>query len=152
MKHLSIIFLGILSMVTYGCGNKSSEGNYGAQVDTTVYLSPDEVFNGLDSAISVDCTVKGTVTEVCQAEGCWLKLKKSDGSGLLVRAKGHSFTVPKDIADHTVYVTGIARFDTTDVETLKDYAKDAGKSQAEIDSITSPEITPLIEAEGVLVR
>jgi len=151
MKQLYFAsFIALLS--AYACSNGPAEGTFGSQVDTAVYLSPDELFTKLDSAVSIDGTVKGTVMEVCQSEGCWLKLKKSDGTGLLVRTKDHSFTVPKDIADHTVYVTGVAHWDTTDVATLKDYAKDAGKSAAEIDSITEPEIIPVIEAEGVLVH
>lgn len=149
MKH-SLILLSIFILVA--CGNKTTEGTYGTSVDTSVYLSPDELMSRLDSSLSIDCTLKGTVEQVCQAEGCWLKLKKSDGSSLMVRSKDHAFTVPKDIADHTVFVTGLVHWDTTDVATLKDYAKDAGKTDAEIDSITAPEIVPVMEAEGVLVR
>lgn len=140
------------ALVVVACGSKTSDGTYGTSVDTSVYLSPDELMTRLDSSLSIDCTLKGTVEQVCQAEGCWLKLKKSDGGSLLVRTKDHTFTVPKDIADHTVFVTGLVHWDTTDVATLKDYAKDAGKSDAEIDSINAPEIIPVMEAEGVLVR
>lgn len=149
MKQIMIL---LTAVVVVACGSKSPEGTYGGSVDTAVYLSPDELMTRLDSSLSIDCTLKGTVEQVCQAEGCWLKLKKSDGGSLLVRTKDHTFTVPKDIADHTVFVTGLVHWDTTDVATLKDYAKDAGKSDAEIDSITAPEIVPVMEAEGVLVR
>src|SRR5438045_8256704 len=48
--------------------------------------------------------IAGKVVEVCRAEGCWLKLEKSDGSSMMVRAKNHSLFVPVDLIGKAVVV------------------------------------------------
>ena len=71
---------------------------------------------------------------------------------LLVRTREHSFKVPKDIAGRMVYVSGTVHWDTTDVETLRDYAKDEGKPDSIVATINEPEIIPVVEADGIFVR
>jgi hypothetical protein len=46
---------------------------------------------------------------------------------------------------------GIARYEVTSIEDLKHFAEDAGKSQAEIDSITEPDKELVFEASGVIL-
>jgi hypothetical protein len=41
--------------------------------------------------------------------------------------------------------------DTTSIETLRHYAKDGGKSEAEIAAITTPKENLAYEAKGVVV-
>jgi hypothetical protein len=47
---------------------------------------------------------------------------------------------------------GYATVDTVDVEMLRHFAEDAGKSQDEIDAITEPEYELTFEATGVLIK
>ena len=47
---------------------------------------------------------------------------------------------------------GVAKLDTVEVDVLKHYAEDAGKSQDEIDAITEPEIKLAFEAVGVKIK
>jgi hypothetical protein len=49
-------------------------------------------------------------------------------------------------------VHGKAFVSVESIEELKHYAKDAGKSQAAIDSIVAPEVTYSFEANGVLLK
>jgi hypothetical protein len=51
-----------------------------------------------------------------------------------------------------VVVKGKAFVSIESVDELKHYAKDAGKSQAAIDSITKPESTYGFMADGVLIK
>ena len=101
---------------------------------------------------SMSCTVKGTVAEVCQSEGCWFTIANEAGEPVTIKMKEHSFTVPKDIAGKIAYFHGTALLDTTSVETLRDYAKDAGKSESEIAAIQEPKVELMVEAEGVILR
>ena len=49
-------------------------------------------------------------------------------------------------------VQGEAFYDTLTVPMLKHYAEDAGKSQAEIDAITEPELRLAFTATGVMIE
>ena len=53
--------------------------------------------------------------------------------------------------DKEVIVNGKAFVSVESIDVLKHYAKDAGKSQAAIDSITEPKVTYSFMANGVLI-
>jgi hypothetical protein len=74
------------------------------------------------------------------------------GGTMKVKFKDYAFFVPKDIAGKEVVIKGMATTDTTTVEELRHYAEDAGKSQAEIDSITEPKIGYKFLASGVALK
>lgn len=153
MKH-PILILAVAGVIVGSCGSGTTpEGTlYGKAVDTALVIGPDEAVAQLANSSNLICTINGTVEQVCQAEGCWLKLKLKDNSSLLVRTREHAFKVPKDLAGRLVYVAGTAHMDTTDVATLQDYAKDEGKPDSVIAAITQPEISPVVEADGILVK
>lgn len=94
--------------------------------------------------------IKGTVTTVCEAMGCWIKIKSADGD-LMVRMKDHGFFVPLALNGKEVIVDGIAEEKTTSVAQLKHYAEDANKSKEEIDAIKDAKKELTITAKGVLV-
>jgi hypothetical protein len=149
MKKLFTIAC-LLGLATFSFAQKGN--NYGKTVKTKKAIAV-PVF--LDEMARADSTwsgvVKGTVKEVCKREGCWLRLDDGSGNDILVKMKDHEFTVPKDIDGKTVYVMGTAFKTTTSVKTLKHYAEDAGKSQAEIDAITQPKTEIKLEATGVKI-
>jgi len=60
--------------------------------------------------------------------------------------------VPKDIAGKEVIVNGLAYVKETSVEEQRHYAEDAGKSEEEIATITSPKKSYAFEADGVLIK
>ena len=93
-----------------------------------------------------------TVSEVCQAKGCWMKLQLQDGGEAMVRFKDYGFFVPKDIAGKQVVVSGKAFVDMMSVEDQQHYAEDEGKSAEEIAAITEPKKTYSFEASGVLIK
>ena len=53
--------------------------------------------------------------------------------------------------DKEVIVNGKAYVNVETVADLKHYAKDAGKSQTAIDSVTKPEVRYSFMADGVLI-
>ncbi len=95
--------------------------------------------------------VIGEVESVCQAKGCWMKVKLENGETMRVTFKDYGFFVPKDIAGQKIIFQGNPEIKTTSVEELKHYAKDAGKSDSEINTITKPKTELTFVAEGVLV-
>ncbi|HRH60975.1 MAG TPA: DUF4920 domain-containing protein, partial [Chitinophagaceae bacterium] len=94
--------------------------------------------------------IKGTVTEVCEAMGCWIKIKATNGD-MMVKLKDHSFFVPLALIGKEVVVAGTAEMKETSVAQLKHYAEDANKSKDEIDAIKEPKKEILIQAKGLLV-
>ncbi|RYD57932.1 MAG: DUF4920 domain-containing protein [Sphingobacteriales bacterium] len=100
-----------------------------------------------------DVVVKGTIAQVCQAEGCWIKLKNdAGGEDILVKFKDHAFLVPKDIAGKSVVVNGKAVKKVTSVDERKHMAEDAGASEEEIAKITTPKEELRIDATGIVVE
>ncbi len=95
--------------------------------------------------------IKGTVTSVCQKEGCWLLVDIGGEKMMRVRFKDHAFVVPKNISGKTVVLDGHAYTTTTSVAELRHYAMDAGKSKEEIEKITEPEVNLNFEARSVVV-
>ena len=94
--------------------------------------------------------IKGVVTEVCEAMGCWIKIKSANGD-MMVKMKDHSFFVPLALNGKEVVIAGIAEIKETSVAQLKHYAEDANKSKEEIDAIKEPQKEIVIQAKGVLV-
>ncbi len=95
--------------------------------------------------------IEGEVESVCQAAGCWMKLKMADGQTMRVTFKDYAFFVPKDITGKKVIIEGVPEIKETSVEMLKHYAQDAGKSKSEIDAIAQPKKEFSFEAKGVLI-
>ena len=98
-----------------------------------------------------DFKAYGTILEVCPEKGCWMKLDTGNDETVMVRFKDYGFFMPLD-ASGEVVIHGKAYVSETSVKDLKHYAKDAGKSQEEIDQITAPEMTWSFEADGVLLK
>ncbi len=129
-----------------------STGSFGETIDKDGAVAVDEVLGLIVDNETLEVKVIGTIKEVCQHTGCWLKFDFGDGEEIMVRMKDHDFYVPMDAAGKTAWVEGIATREMISVNMLKHYAEDAGKSQLEIDAITEPEMTYTLEAKGVIIE
>lgn len=98
-----------------------------------------------------DGKIQGKVVEVCQAMGCWAKLKREDGSTIMIKVKDHEFAMPMDMIGRTVVVEGKAELKETSVAMLKHYAEDGGKSKEEIEKIKEPKKELIMTIKGVKV-
>ena len=94
--------------------------------------------------------LKGKVTQVCEREGCWIKVLSPDGS-MMVKMKDHTFTVPLVLNGKEVIIHGIADEKLTTVEQLRHFAEDAGKSKEEMAKIKEPKREITVQAKGILV-
>ena len=95
--------------------------------------------------------IKGEISQVCQAEGCWMKMKNEAGEDIFVKFKDHAFLIPKDLAGHKAYVSGTASRKTVSVHDQQHYAEDAGKSADEIAKITQDKVELRVDATGVVI-
>ena len=124
---------------------------FGEKLKTRNSISVEAFKQALDGSENWSGVVSGTVKQVCKSEGCWLRLDDGSKDGILVKMKDHNFTVPKDIDGKKVFVKGMAQKSTTTVEQLRHYAEDAGKTAAEISTITAPKVEIKMDALGVIV-
>ncbi len=110
-----------------------------------------KLFDELKGDASTQAQISGSITEVCQAKGCWMKVALSDGEEVFVRFKDYGFFVPTNSAGNSVIMKGKAFLEEMSVEDQQHYAMDKGASQEEINAITSPKRTYRFEAEGVVI-
>lgn len=94
---------------------------------------------------------KSKINSVCKKKGCWMKMDLANEKESFVKFKDYAFFVPLNADNSEAIVSGKAFVDEITVAELKHYAKDGGKSQAEIDKITEPKITYAFQADGVLI-
>jgi hypothetical protein len=113
-------------------------------------IAPDEIKSKLVND-QFEGQVKAKVTEVCKAEGCWIKVQRADGTSMMVRAKDHKFLMPENIVGKTVLIEGNATVKEVTEEMRKHYAEDGGKSKKEIDAIKGSEKDVQFAAKGVKV-
>jgi len=151
MKQLLLAISAIFFLFTAKAQDTAVSGAvYGEVKDKGEVVSIDKLESSLKEN-KYEGKITGKVVEVCQAMGCWVKLQKADGSTVLVKAKEHAFTMPKDIVGKDVVVEGEASVKEVTEKMRKHYAQDAGKSKEEIAKIkgSSKEIT--VTANGVKV-
>ncbi|MCC2544983.1 DUF4920 domain-containing protein [Hymenobacter sp. BT175] len=125
---------------------------YGAATTSDGALPLAELPKALGNQDSAKVKLVGTATGVCQAKGCWLTMKTTEGKEMRVRFKDYAFFVPKDLTGKTVVIDGWAHREIVPVEDLQHYAKDAGKSAKEVAAITKPDEQLTFMADGVLVQ
>ena len=125
---------------------------YGAPIEKKEAVSLMEMENIVAEKGVFEGKVSGKVTEVCLEKGCWMRIEKANGETMLVRFKDYGFFMPLNAAGSEAIVNGKAFISIESVDELKHYAKDAGKSQAAIDSITEPKVSYSFLSNGVLIK
>lgn len=166
MKKLFILPLAILA---FACGNTEKPAAedtsnveetmapeitmayFGAEITPDAALEAAEIGQQLAGKDSVRLKVSGNIEKVCQMKGCWMTMKSGE-QDMHVTFKDYGFFVPKDAMGNKAIIEGYAYVDTMDVETLKHYAEDEGKSEEEIAMITEPEIKLSFVADGVIIE
>ena len=125
--------------------------SYGTGFDLLNVVSMDYLIEKVEnSPDSVQLKVKGKIIDVCSKKGCWMTIELPNKQELMVRFKDYGFFVPIDSSGEVI-INGLAYINNTSVDELRHYAKDAGASINEIESIIEPKITYNFEADGVLL-
>jgi hypothetical protein len=157
---LSIAFLSACNNTTIDAEVKTETAEVEQQPEYKFYGDTIDVENAVEANTlmamagtkdSLAVKVKGTVLESCKKKGCWMKMDLGNGEEMRVTFKDYGFFVPTDLDGETAIIEGFAQMDTTDVETLRHFAEDGGKSKEEIEAITEPEVTLNYVATGVII-
>ena len=151
MRLLLLIAILLVSYSGYSQPASAKSGvTYGEKTTAEKAISATELTSNLNDG-KFNGKITGTVTEVCQEKGCWMKVDNGSGQPLMVKFKDYGFFMPKDIVGKKVVLDGEALTKEVSVKQQKHYAEDAGKSKEEIGKITKPKKEVQFIAKGVLV-
>lgn len=129
--------------------------SFGDSISKEGALSKEELFAkyaGLNQGDTINVKFRSKIKEVCSKKGCWMNMDLVNDDKVFVKFKDYAFFMPLNSKDDEAIVNGKAYLSVESVDELKHYAKDAGKSQAAIDSIVEPKTTYAFMADGVLIR
>ncbi|GLB53862.1 hypothetical protein NBRC110019_29030 [Neptunitalea chrysea] len=129
--------------------------SFGDEIVSSGAISTSELtedYKHLKAGDTIDVKFEGTIESVCQKKGCWMKVGLEQGEETFIRFKDYGFFVPMNASNKQTVVSGKAFVTETSVDELKHYAKDAGKSDAEITAITEPKREYAFLASGVLIE
>lgn len=132
-----------------------SYAEFGDKINDQGAISKEELlekYKSMKEADTLQVKVASKIVDVCQKKGCWMNLELGDNSNAFVKFKDYGFFMPLNASGSDVVVNGKAFLELTSIDDLKEYAKDAGKSQAAIDSIVAPERNYSFLADGVLIK
>ena len=147
---IPVLLLAFTLMAQPPKGPAEKGMTFGKKTTVEGAITASELPAKLTGADAVEVKVTGKVSEVCKAEGCWLRMETANGS-MLIKMKDHAFLVPLSMNGKTIVVDGVATLKETSVEMLRHYAEDAGKSKAEIEAIKEPKKEITMQAKGILV-
>jgi hypothetical protein len=125
---------------------------FGDKITAENAIPVSELKEKMGDHTQIEIKVEGEIEEVCQKKGCWMKLKIGDRESIRITFKDYGFFMPLDASGRIAIAEGIAIMEETSIADLREYAKDAGKSQEEIDAITEPEYELVFEASGVIIK
>ncbi len=126
---------------------------FGEKISLEGAINPEEFLAAIENNDSIPAKLSTEILATCKMKGCWMDVALGDESVMKVTFKDYGFFVPKEgAAGKETVIEGYAKTVETDVETLKHYAMDAGKSQEEIDKITEPKQEIAFVATGVIIK
>ncbi len=147
-----ILTAAMLTAIVPTADAKKKGKLYGQTFSETSAMEASQLSTKMGSSANMPgVAVKGKIAQVCQAEGCWIKLKNEAGEDVFVKFKDHAFLVPKDLAGKQAIVYGTAVKKTVSVDERRHLAEDAGASKEDMAAINEPREELRIEATGVRI-
>ena len=164
MKKLNLLFIAaVLLFNLHAIAQSKSAAKsfdskdyslFGEKFKVVKILTKDQMlkkYKNLKKGDTIVVQFKSNIKSVCKKKGCWMKMELAGDNNSFVKFKDYSFFVPLNADNSLAIVNGKAFVDVISVDELKHYAKDGGKSAAEIAKITKPEVTYSFLASGVYI-
>lgn len=127
-------------------------GSYGANLADNSVIATSEMISVVETSGTFKGKIAGEIKEVCTNKGCWFTMDLANGEPMRVTFKDYGFFIPTNSQGFPIILEGIATMTETDVETLRHFAEDQGKSKEEVDAITAPKREITFEATGVMIK
>jgi len=163
MKKFTYVVLLLFAIATFNVQaqskpsgyNSSDYASFGKKFQPNKVVTEKQMlkkYKALKKGDTVAVQFKSNIKEVCKKKGCWMQMDLTEGKKSFVKFKDYGFFVPLNADNSEAILNGVAFVNVVGVDELRHYAKDGGKSQAEINTITKPEITYSFLADGVLIK
>ena len=144
MKFILMAITMITSLLITSCADDDFVGKRPDQDASTITVS--EAVE--TSSLGRDVRVRGTVSSVCQEEGCWMSI--SDGNAFLrMTFKDESFYVPMDLKGDVV-VEGVVREEVYSADDARAIGSSLGWTASQIEALEGDQRIPIMVATGVL--
>jgi len=135
MFVIRIIYLLLLmsGLLLFSCGKNSEMAiaqKFGGEITMDKSVSLTAIYKNPGQYKDKEIRVEGTIKEVCQHKGCWLKLTEGSNE-ITVRFKDYGFFVPKDAATSKVVIQGVFTMDPDMHVEQESEAQREGKTHAE---------------------
>lgn len=163
MKKINVIL--ILLLLSFGTAvvaqkksksfNDKDYASFGNKFKVTKIYTKDQMlkkYKTLKKGDTISVQFQSNIKAVCKKKGCWMKMELAGDDESFVKFKDYGFFVPLNADNSEAILNGKAFVDVESVESLRHYAKDGGKSAAEIAKITKPEVTFSFLADGVYIK
>jgi hypothetical protein len=154
-NFIILVYLALPFLIMSGVdGLVQSDGweSFGERISPEGAVPVTEVIDLLELAVNKEFKISGELITICQQKGCWTTLETEDDREVRMTFKDYGFFLPVDYSGKSVVAEGTGFIKVTDIETLRHLAKDAGKTDEEIDLIKEPRTEYLFDAKGVLIR
>lgn len=135
--------------------NKKDYASFGSTFTPAIVLTKEQMlkkYKNLKAGDTISVAFESKIKEVCKKKGCWMDVALGNDQKSFVKFKDYGFFVPLNADNSDAIIRGKAFIDEVSVAQLKHYAKDGGKSQEEIDKITTSKVTYAFQADGVLIK
>lgn len=168
MRKTLLFTSALIFTLTLACQQKSEEtekttyevvgkadvvpGNYGNIFQEEKVVTPAEMVASVEAKGTFTGKISGDIKEVCTKKGCWFSMELPNGEAMRVTFKDYGFFIPTNSQGFPIVLEGVATLSETDVETLRHYAEDQGKSKEEIEAITTPKREITFEATGAKIK
>ena len=118
------ILLSAFLIAAIGVAHAGEPARYGKPLPETAAVPVAEAIAAYDAHAGKPQRYSGRITQVCQAEGCWMVLE-DNGQTARVMFKDHAFAIPKDSSGRAQVVGVLSRKQLTpeQVEHLREDAK-----------------------------
>jgi hypothetical protein len=124
---------------------------YGTDIDATApVMKISDIFTDAESYKGKTVVVEATLTEVCQAMGCWTVV--TDGTNDIRAMTLHKYFLPKDLSTG-VKVVIAGEFDIKEIteEQAKHFAEESKNPKVKPEDIKGPQKMYRIKATGIKV-
>ncbi len=135
-KILILLIMGLCA--GYALANESQQvSTFGKEITLSSAMTVEQAIRDINKLENREVLLEGTVSKLCEVKGCWMVLEGGNSS-IRVTFKNYDFFVPKDIAGRSVQAQGVLSEEIMGISQARHFAKDAGKSDAEIQQIQQP--------------
>ncbi|MFT3754722.1 MAG: DUF4920 domain-containing protein [Pseudoxanthomonas sp.] len=126
------LVLSVAALAVFTLAHAGEPARYGKPLPEVAAVPVSEAVAAFDQHAGKPQRYSGRITQVCQAEGCWMMLEDG-GQSARVMFKDHAFLIPKDSSGRAQVVGVLSRKDLTpeQVEHLREDAKGLAVSPLE---------------------